>query len=249
MELLVVTAIFSIATIVLLVVFDGQDSFTNRSVLENLKNGIRDALVREMTERGGNGYVRIENEKQGFTYVQGGKHPYRLTGVPHAMGIDGATTQTTFSLQVEKLSGTAYVPLSSALAGESLSLVYYPENKAESVADTSAAPTPTPPAYSTTLDRSSLGNRTIFYLQKNGKPVSNRVEFVFYSGRNVNANASDDTLSALSSTTTVSHVQITVNALGNMTAVNDLNTNATMLQLRKDGSDLGAPLAIPLDLQ
>ncbi len=248
--MLVVTAIFSIATVLLFVVFEDQDSFTNRTVIESLKNGVRDALIREMTERNGNGYVLLENGQQGFTYVQGGQYPYRLTGVSNAMGTDIGTSQTSFTLRVDKLNAGTYGPLTQSLATEGLTLVYYPEGRNESSVPT-ATPTsnPTPPVYGTVIDRPSLGNRTIFYLQKNGKPVSNRVEFAFFSGRNVNTNSSADTLSSLSSGGTASEVRITVSPLGNLTAVNNLNTNATSLQLSKNGTSIGTPFVIPIDLE
>lgn len=247
--MLVVTAIFSIATVLLFVVFEDQDSFTNRTVIESLKNGVRDALIREMTERNGNGYVLLENGQQGFIYVQGGQYPYRLTGVSNAMGTDIGTSQTSFTLRVDKLNAGTYGPLTQPLATEGLTLVYYPEGRNESTADTTIAPTPAPPSYLATLNRPSLGNRTVFYLQKNGKPISNRVEFVFYSGRNVNSNSSTDTLSLLSSGGGVSQVQITVSPLGNLTAVNNLNTNSTTLQLSKNGNSIGTPFVIPIDLE
>lgn len=250
-ELLVVTAIFTVATVLLVVVFEDQDSFTNRTVIEGLKNGVRDALIREMTERNGNGYVLLENGQQGYSYVQGGQYPYRLTGVAGAMGIDSASAQTTsFTLQVDKLTNGTYVPLSGLLSGELLTLVYYPDGRNESaVPAATPASNPVPPSYGTVINRSSLGNRTIFYLQKNGKPVSNRVEFSFYSGRNVNANASTDTTGMLTSGGTVSQVRINVSPLGNITAVNNLNTNSTTLQLIRSGSNIGTSVSIPADLK
>lgn len=250
-ELLVVTAIFTVATVLLVVVFEDQDSFTNRTVIESLKNGVRDALVREMTERNGNGYVLLENGQQGYSYIQGGQYPYRLTGVAGAMGIDSSSAQTTaFTLRVDKLTSGTYAALAQSLTAEGLTLVYYPDGRNESTVPTATPTTnPTPPAFGTVLSRPSMGNRTIFYLQKNGKPVSNRVEFSFYSGRNVNANASADTTGTLTSGGTVNQVQINVSPLGNITAVNNLNTNSTTLQLIRSGANIGTSVSIPADLK
>lgn len=241
-ELLVVASIFVIATVLLLTAFGGQDAFTNRTVIEGIKNGMRDAMIREMTERNTNGYVLVETNRQGFVYVQGGQYPYRLTTTAAAMGTDSGTSQTSFSLRVDKLVTGAYVALATPLSTEGLSLVYYPEGQTERVAATTAAP----PAYSTVVNRDTLGNRTVFYLQKDGKPVSNRVEFAFYSGRNINANASDDTTASLGAAT---QVQVSVSLLGNLSAVNNLGTATTTLQLTKAGSSIGSPFSIPNDLR